>query len=217
MRIGLAAVIAVTLLLSLTLFLYRESILSAIGDFLIVTDELQPADIIHVIAGADHRTDYAIQLYKQGYARQIFFTGGWCSQHQVVHAEHGKERAVEEGVPPDVIATDITPITSTYAEALRLQQFIDSSQVPIHSLIIVSDPPHMRRARWAYQKVFGSQLIIEMAPVPAGATPYQRRWWTDPESRLMVRDEYVKTVFYYARYQFSQGPLRDWLARFDRF
>jgi hypothetical protein len=72
-------------------FFNYEPILLFIGDFLIVKDELKPADMIHVIAGEDYRTDYAIQLYQEGYAGQIFFTGGWCSKHQVNHAEHGKE------------------------------------------------------------------------------------------------------------------------------
>jgi len=37
-----------------------------IGDFLVVEDDLRPADVIHIIAGDDYRTDYAIQLYQQG-------------------------------------------------------------------------------------------------------------------------------------------------------
>src|SRR6185369_3491184 len=74
-RMKIAIGIAVVCLL---LFLFREQWLIAIGNFLIVDDKLHPADVIHVIAGDDYRTDYAIQLYKQGYAKTIFFTGGWC-------------------------------------------------------------------------------------------------------------------------------------------
>ena len=51
--------------LSISLFLFRERILRSIGDFLIVQDTLKPADVIHVIAGEDYRTDYAFQLYQQ--------------------------------------------------------------------------------------------------------------------------------------------------------
>jgi len=71
-----------------TLFLIRESVLLTVGDFLVVQDELQPADVIHVISGPDHRVDYAIQLYERGYARQIFFTGScWCGTVQGTYAE----------------------------------------------------------------------------------------------------------------------------------
>jgi len=51
---------------------------------------LQPADAIHVIAGEDYRTDYAIQLYKQGYGKTLFFTGGWCETQGYHHGEHAR-------------------------------------------------------------------------------------------------------------------------------
>ena len=62
-------------MLGVLLLRAREPILFAVGDFLVIEDALQPADVIHVISGPDDRTDYAIQLYKQGYGKQIFFTG----------------------------------------------------------------------------------------------------------------------------------------------
>jgi len=66
---GITASIA---LLGAMAFLFREPLMFAIGDYLVIHDELKPADVIHVIAGPDDRTDYAIQLYKQGYGKQLF-------------------------------------------------------------------------------------------------------------------------------------------------
>ena len=57
------------LLAALILVIFHEKWLLWIGNFLIVEDQLHPADVIHVIAGDDYRTDYAIQLYKQGYGK----------------------------------------------------------------------------------------------------------------------------------------------------
>ncbi len=202
-------------LLGTTLFLIHERILLAIGDFLVIQDELQPADVIHVISGPDDRTDYAIQLYQQGYARQIFFTGGWCVFHNYYHGQHGQQRALEQGVPSEAIAFDDSQVISTYDEALRLKEYIAGSQTPIRSVIVVSDTFHMRRARWTYRHVLGEQISIQMAPVPFELSPYQRRWWTDDESRQYVKEEYLKMAYYYARYQLSWGPLKKWLASFD--
>jgi uncharacterized SAM-binding protein YcdF (DUF218 family) len=217
-RIRLVAIIIVILIfLGALLLLIREPLLFATGNFLVIKDELIPADVIHVIAGPDYRTDFAVRLYQQGYAKEIFFTGAWCSKHMVNHSEHGKQLAIDEGVPGKAIATDGSEIDTTYAEAARLKDLISKSQVPIHSVIIVSDPYHMRRARWAYRKVLGDQIKLQMAPVPFEMLPYSPRWWTDPESRLMVRDEFIKTIFYYARYEFSWGPMREWLATFDKY
>jgi len=198
-----------------TVLLFHESWLQFIGDALVVEDALQPADVIHVIAGEDDRTDYAIQLYKKGYGKTLFFTGGWCEIHLYPHGEHARERAISQGVTSDAIAFDDSTVTSTYAEAERLKEWILRSPQPVHSVIVVSDPFHMRRARWTYQKVFGSQVRALMAPVPFELTPYQRTWWKDPESRTYVQEEYSKLVYYLFRYQYSRGVLQDWLASFD--
>ena len=202
--------------LSVTLFLLREPILQAIGDWLIVQDELHPADVIHVIAGPDDRTDTAIQLYKQGYGKTIFFTGGWCKHHNLYHGQHGRDLALEQGVPQEAIAFDDSEVTSTYAEVVRLKEYITQSQAPVRSVIVVSDAFHMRRARWTYRHVLGDQISVQMAPVPFSSSPYQRRWWTDKASQRYVKDEYLKMLYYYARYQFNLGPLNGWLVSLDR-
>ena len=74
--------ILVLLALTLSLFLVRERVMKQLGIFLVVQDVLQPADVIHVIAGEDFRTDYAFRLYKEGYGKTIFFTGGKSNSHQ---------------------------------------------------------------------------------------------------------------------------------------
>jgi hypothetical protein len=116
--------------MGLALFICHEFILSGIGDFLVVQEQIQPADLIHVIAGPDEYTDYAAQLYRQGYAKKIFFTGGWCSYHNENHGERGRERAVANGVPPQAIAADDSAVTSTYSEVVRLKEFLDEAKCP---------------------------------------------------------------------------------------
>jgi len=209
-------VIAVSLLLILVVvFISRETVYQAIGDYLVIQDDLQTADVIHVIAGHDHRTEYALQLYQQGLGKQLFFTGGWCTSHNYNHGEHARQLALDQGVPVDAIAFDDSVVTSTYSEAERLKVFIDENPNSIESVIVVSDPHHMRRARWTYRRVLGNEIQVQMAPVPFDSSPHQRRWWTDWSSWRMVKDEYQKTVYYYARYKFSVGPLEEWLASFD--
>ncbi len=213
----LIRIITTIFLLSMTTFWFHESILLAIGDFLIIQDDLHAADLIHVISGPDHRTDYGIYLMKQGYGKTIFFTGGWCPDIQGIHAERGEDRAVTQGIQPQAIAIDGFQVTSTYAEVVRLKEFIDSMAIPVESLIVVSDPYHMRRSHWVYQRVLGKEIDLIMAPVPFELSPYDRDWWHHKKSRKMVGDEYLKTLYYYTRYQFSWGPISDWLASFDQY
>ncbi len=186
------------------------------GDFLIIQDTLKPADVIHVIAGDDYRTDYAFQLYQQGYGKTVFFTGGWCDIHLYEHGMHAREKALVQGLPLDSIASDDSAVMSTYMEAEGLKEWIARNASPVRSIIVVSDPFHMRRARWTYQKVFGNQVQIQMAPVPFELTPYQSAWWKDVNSRKYVEEEYLKYVFYLFRYEYSWGFFKDWLASFDK-
>lgn len=210
-------VIVIVALSGVILFLTRGPILLAVGDFLVVKDELQPADVIHVISGTDNtRIDYGIQLYQQGYARVIIFTGGWCACTNANSAEYGQKRALQQGIPPEAIFVDGTKVTSTYGEIGQLKKVFDDSPVLIHSIIGVSDPYHMWRSRWTYREVLGDRIKVQMAPVPFELGPYQRRWWTDEASREYVKEEYLKIIYYYARYRFGVGPLGKWLASLDR-
>jgi len=199
------------------LALWHDELLLAPGRFLVLEDPLQPADLIHVIAGPDYRAEHGIRLLQGGYGKILFFTGGWCTIHHEYHGERGKRLATSHGVPAAAIATDDFRVTSTYSEALRLKEFILRSPVPIRSVIVVSDPYHMRRARWTYSRILGDGIRIQMSPVPFDMTPYRRYWWSDARSRQQVAEEYVKIAYYHARYQLAIGPLRDWLASLDRY
>jgi len=209
MKLGLLVAIAVTLLGTI-LWLAYKPLLLAIGDFLVVQDDLSRADVIHVISGPNYRVDHGIRLYKQGYARQIFFTG------RGRQAYDAKVRAIGQGVPPQAVTADGSRVTSTYSEAVRLREFIAQSEAPIRSVILSSDPYHMRRARWTYQRVLGNQVNLQMSPVPFELSPYRREWWTHRKSQQRVLEEYLKTVYYYARYKFSRGRVTEWLAALDR-
>jgi uncharacterized SAM-binding protein YcdF (DUF218 family) len=200
--------VAVVLLCAI-LFIAHRPILLAIGDFLVVEDELQPADLIHVLSSGDQRTDHAVQLYKQGYGKQIFFTGGWCPDIDGIHAEIGRDRALAQGVPPDDIVIDGSSVSSTHSEAVRLQEFIANSQVPIRSVILVSDPSHMRRVDRTFREALDEQVSLQLAPVPFDSSPYRRQWWTDGGSRRMVMQEYLKIAYYFVRYDLSWGPVQE--------
>jgi uncharacterized SAM-binding protein YcdF (DUF218 family) len=135
---------------------------------------------------------------------------------QANHAEYGKERAIAQGVPPQAIGADGALVTSTYSETIKLKEYIISNHLPVDSVIVVSDPFHMRRARWTYKRVLGDGFNVQMAPVPFELSPYQRRWWTDVESQRYVKNEYLKTAYYFARYKFGWGPIGKWLASLDK-
>ena len=204
---------AIVLLLLSTVMDFPEQTISAIGNALVIQDTLRPVDVIHVIAGDDFRTEYAFQLYQQGYARMLFFTGGWCHEHGYFHGIHALQLALQAGIPQDAVAYDDARVESTYDEALLLQKYLAENRPDYHTIMVVSDPFHMRRARWTYQHILGSNYTIFMAPVPFDQTPFKQQWWTDPVSTKYVKEEYQKIVFYFFRYQLHM----TWLSSFDKY
>jgi uncharacterized SAM-binding protein YcdF (DUF218 family) len=179
---------------------FRIPVLKAAGDFLVVQEELRRADLILVSAGPDQRARYATQLYNQGLGNKIFFTGGRCQAQASPEEGRCAALAEREGIPKKDILVDEVEVTSTYDEALRLKAFIDSSSEPVHSVIVVSDPHHTRRARWTYRRVLGDGIFIQAAPVPFEQGPYRRDWWREEVSRSFVISEYLKFLYYLFRY-----------------
>jgi uncharacterized SAM-binding protein YcdF (DUF218 family) len=190
----------ISLLILATLFLAQKPILIAIGSFLIVQDEIQPADMVHVLGGGGfERLDYAALLYRQGYAQQIFATG---DRYRASYPTcSSSEYLVCQGVHSQDLEPNQSWATNTYQEALELKHFLESKPgEAVASVLVVSTPYHMRRAKWTFKRVLGSKVSLRFAPVPFGMSRYKPCWWTDKRSREMVMNEYVKLVFYWLRY-----------------
>lgn len=185
-----------------SILLAREPILLSVGNFLIIRDDLEPADLIHVLGGDVERIDYAIELYNQGYGKRILVTGGRVELPLLNTTYAALSRAYAES--KNVLADDILPFessaTSTYEEALELKSNL-KNDASIHSLTIVSSPYHLRRARWIFEKILGSRVALQFAPVPFESSRHKQRWWTEELSLKAVVNEYLKLPLYYFKYK----------------
>jgi uncharacterized SAM-binding protein YcdF (DUF218 family) len=215
MRAILPVILVLFGILVVLLWFFHDPLLLSIGNFLAAHSRLEKGEIVHVISGADSRADYGIELVKTGYAPKIFFTGGWCDEINGYHGERARQRALNQGVAEDAIAIDDSKVVSTYEEALLLKAHLDKQPDPIRSIIVVSDPFHMRRVAWTYRKVFGPNIRIILAPVPFEETTFNPRWWLDAESARNVGEEYAKLGYSLLRYQFASGWFKEWLASLD--
>jgi uncharacterized SAM-binding protein YcdF (DUF218 family) len=180
------------ILLLVGLFLAHKPILLGIGSFLVVEDNLKPADLIHILGGGFDRLDYGLQLYEQGYGQRIFITGGDdASVYRAYALANGAE--AKHILPAESWAVD------TYEEALELKQFLDRDS-SVQSVIVVSSPYHTRRAQWTFQEVLADQVALQFAPVPFAMARHQQQWWMDAGSRKIVMGEYFKLFFYYVNH-----------------
>lgn len=117
-------------------------------------DERGPADVIIVLGAAQYdgqpspvyraRLDHAVMLYRQGYARQMLFTGGKRRGDRFTEAEAGRAYARAQGVPDAAILLERRGKTTW-------QSLHDAADIMrTHGLrraILVSDPFHAYRLR----------------------------------------------------------------------
>lgn len=195
-RLKLAALLALTLYLSLL------TEISCAG----ARTQLVKADCI-LVPGArvladgtpgpsyQSRLDRAFELYREGWAPWMVFTGGKGASGQI-ESEVGKRLAVQAGVPADRILTeDVSHDTwENFAEAARRMQ-----SNGLKSCLIVTDPFHSQRCQWIARDVG-----LEPYPAPSQRGPSATR----PGSWLYYTSrECLSTVIYIYERHTTRKPL----------
>ncbi|MGH8054836.1 MAG: YdcF family protein [Stenotrophomonas sp.] len=117
-------------------------------------DQAAPADAIIVLGAAaydakpspvfEERIRHGLDLYRQGYAPKLIFTGGFGgSRARFSESQVARRYALKQKVP----AADI--LIETKSRTTR-QNLVEAKQVmakhDLHRVIVVSDPLHMARA-----------------------------------------------------------------------
>ena len=174
----------------LTVLSYRP-LLTVLGQFLIVREELKPADVIIVLAGErEERVGYGVWLYQQGYAPKIIMSGGpvvW----RVTAAQIMKEQALFLGVPAeDILVEERSTTTEENAEFTKNLMVAEG----FGSAILVTSPYHSRRASGIFHRVFGQGMEIMSVPVPNSRFNVDEWWTRDTDTRQLV-SEYLKMIW----------------------
>jgi uncharacterized SAM-binding protein YcdF (DUF218 family) len=157
------------------------------------------ADAIVVLGGDDgDRSIRALQLYRDGYAPIIVLTGfdrgtGAPPASLSWRAEYLAAR----GVPRSAIRFELTARNS-YEEPHGIRALMSAESWG--SVIVISDPPHMRRVSWSWDRAFkGSGLTY--IPVPSEADWWSPgEWWRSEQAGAFVIMEYIKLAYYIAKH-----------------
>lgn len=156
-----------------------------------------PADAIVILGGDDGaRAQRALEIYHDGFAPLLVLTG----------MDHGESETppeltwradylVARGVPRSALRFEVES-RSSYAEAVNV--LAQMRQQAWKKVIVVSDPPHMRRLSWTWARVFkGSGLEYELvASDPDWWSP--GNWWREEASGSFVIMEFIKLGYYIA-------------------
>lgn len=189
------AVLGIVLLIVAGLYFFHPLILDRMAKFLVVRDNLEKADVIVVLGGDSNgeRVEEAVKLYKQGYAKHVLMSGGPLAWN-LTHAQWMKKQAVESGVPEKSILLQDKSRSTIDDANFSLPIIVDHN---FKSVILVTSPPHTRRAADVFRKVF-SKDGIEISVQPVEKSEFNPdRWWTRHEDTSSVVWEYVAMVMYF--------------------
>jgi len=169
------------------------------GRFLTQTDELAPADAILVLGGGyPRRAFHGVELFEQGYADKVLFSGGTYEDACVTISDpcESLTAALREELPEWAGIILIEDGESTYDEALALREMVEEEGWD--SVILVTDPFHTRRAGLTFRALLPDVAIILSA---ASSPKYDvARWYSTEDGLVMVFDEMIKLGYYWLHY-----------------
>ena len=173
-------------------------LLRGAGAYLIIADELQPANAIVMLSGGvESRMEEALSLYRDGYGKVIILTetGQQLENFETLHSNDIRIQLLNNGVPGgNILITDIE-VNSTADEAHAVKELLTNQQFT--SAIIVTDPYHIRRTAVVFRDIFGDSPIKLIFRPVRGSWYNSRNWVLKGEGWKFTVMEYLKLAGYY--------------------
>jgi uncharacterized SAM-binding protein YcdF (DUF218 family) len=199
-------------LLSLILLVFREAVLVRLGEFLVVSDPLEHADLIYVLAGDfwGSRVLLGAKLGSEGWAPKVVLAGGLYSGGGEVARYQGDlaaEFAVKQGYQPGLFLPVPMEAPSTVEEARFMGPIFH--RLGAKRIILVTSNFHSRRALEVF-RLFLPEFDFQME-ASADHTFHPQSWWQTPDERHLLFGEYQKMVgtFLVRFHLASAGRLRQ--------
>ncbi|CAG9623518.1 YdcF family protein [Sutcliffiella rhizosphaerae] len=163
-------------------------------------DDNKNGDFIFVPGSSkavDYRLPKAIDLYKQGRANKILFSGGvtWGNSTST-EAELLKAKALQQGIPENDILIE-THSLHTKENVLASLLILDRA-LSLHKIkrgIVVTAPYHMRRMYLSLKTYMPSWLEFSLV-VANDNTTKRDNWFLNPYGRQRVETEAAKLISY---------------------
>ncbi|HWT40800.1 MAG TPA: YdcF family protein [Dongiaceae bacterium] len=152
------------------------------------------ADAIVVVSGGDTeaRTNAGINLYENGWADTVIFSGAAQDKSGPSNAEAMKKQALAAGVPESAILVD-SYSANTQQNAENAQSIF--KQHDFHNVILVTSGYHQRRANLEFTKR-GDGITIRNYPV-TNDKDWSWFWWLTPKGWWLAGGEIVKIIGFY--------------------
>lgn len=182
--------------------LYYEPLLTSVGRFLSLEDELQPADAVLVSYATDRAgVRRAADLYFAGRVRVIVLSNAKVDMPGVAArnlSELFRAELLSMGVPDEAMVVIRAVPTSTQEETRAVQEAFASRGV--RSAIVVTAAPRMRRTLLSLRHALGKDGV-RLSASPAAPPDFDLdRWWQSRQGiSTVLMNEYPRLVYYYLR------------------
>lgn len=157
-------------------------------------DGCSAADVIITVSGGDTeaRTQEAIDLYKNGWAPRLIFSGAAMDKSGPSNAAVMREQAIAQGIPEDKITIEEQSET-TKENAENTNDILADKN--IHTAIVVTSSYHMKRTILEFRE---RAPDVNFRAHPATAdTQWSVWWWTTPYGWFLAISELTKILFFY--------------------
>ena len=163
------------------------------------------ADLAVALGGGD-RLAKAMELFRRGQVGGIYV--------DAIDLEELNRTLAAGGVPRGRVLWGGDGVDTTFAQAQALAGQLQRTGLPHGSLVVVSDPYHLRRSRWVVAHYLGCcfegpEVGLKTAATVPLSLEAHRRWWRDGGQRRWVVRESQKLVFYWLYYGLL-GQRRSW-------
>ena len=160
----------------------------------VTSDKCRAAEAIVAISGGDTnaRTDRAIELYKNGWASRIIFSGAAVDKSGPSNARAMKTRALEEGVLAEHILMDEYS-NNTTENAKNSSEIFKKNNIT--NVILVTSGYHQRRASLEFSQK-APEVLVRNAPVLSDKN-WGMMWWLNPYNWWLASGETVKIIIFY--------------------
>ena len=157
--------------------------------------DCQKVDAIVAISGGDTsaRTEQAINLYKNGWADKLIFSGAAADKTGPSNAQAMQKIALQADVPTSDIIIEETSET-TKQNAANTHDLFERND--IHSVILVTSAYHQRRAGLEFGERAGNNIRLVNHPV-ATDNQWSPWWWLTPGGWYLALSEFVKIMVFY--------------------
>lgn len=142
------------------------------------------------------RINHALYLYRVGLVKKILFTGGTSKAGFMSEAAVGRRYAIKHGIDKTDIVYE-NQSRDTWQNLVNAQ--IEANNNDINSVIIVSDPYHLARA-----KIMGNDLGLNAQISP---TPTTRYTATHSKLRFLAQESYLLMLYQWS--QLFHSPVFD--------